>query len=61
MEIPTPEELKARKEKRDHGVGPMVSIIIIVALLIIGGIYFLVTQELDRHTTPPAGQEQAHA
>jgi hypothetical protein len=59
MEIPSPDDLKARKEKRDGGVGPIVGIVIIVLLLIAGGIYFLVTQEIERQNTPPAGQEQA--
>lgn len=57
MEIPTPEDLKDKKQK--EGVGPMVGIVIIVGLIIAGGVYFLVTQELERMKTPPAGQEQA--
>jgi hypothetical protein len=58
MEIPSPDELQARK-KREEGFGPFFAIIIIVGLIAAGGVYFLVTQEIARHATPPAGQEQA--
>ncbi len=57
MDIPSPDELKSRK--RDEGVGPLVGIIIVVLLIAAGGIYILVTQEMERRATPPAGQEQA--
>jgi hypothetical protein len=57
MEIPSPDDLNARK--KDDGYGPMVGIIIIVALMAAGGIYFLVRQEMARQATPPADQQQA--
>jgi hypothetical protein len=45
MEIP-PEQ---KTGKSDEGFGPIVGIVIIVGLIAIGGIYFLVTQEIQRH------------
>jgi uncharacterized protein HemX len=59
MEIPSPDELNARKQK--EGFGPFLGIIIIVALMAAGGIYFLVIQEMQRQATPPATQEQARS
>jgi hypothetical protein len=56
MDIPSPD---SKYKKQEEGVGPLIGIVIIVALIAAGGIYFLVTQEINRHTTPPAGQEQA--
>lgn len=45
------------EQKRESGVGPIVGVIIIVAIMVIGGIYFLLSE-----TTKPApeqGGEQA--
>ena len=49
------------QKKSEEGFGPLVGIIIIVAVLAAGGIYFLVMQEIGRQATPPAGQEQANS
>ncbi|TSC69249.1 MAG: hypothetical protein G01um101456_267 [Parcubacteria group bacterium Gr01-1014_56] len=56
MEIPPS---NYQNKKQDEGVGPLIGIIIIVAIIAAGGIYFLVTQEMERRATPPDGQEQA--
>ncbi len=56
MEIPPPNH---KTQNAEHGVGPLISIIIIVTVIVLGGIYFLVTKELGRQTTPPAGADQA--
>ncbi|HVV14813.1 MAG TPA: hypothetical protein VHD55_00140 [Candidatus Paceibacterota bacterium] len=53
MEIP-PADYEKKEEK--EGVGPFVGIIIIVGLLLAGGIYFLVTQELERRAAPTENQ-----
>jgi hypothetical protein len=57
MDIPSPDDLKAKKH--EEGFGPFFAIIIIVGLFAAGGVYFLVTQEMARHASPPADQEQA--
>jgi hypothetical protein len=46
-----------KPKKPDQGVGPLVGIIIIVGLIALGGVYFLVMQELQHHT--PQTDEQA--
>ena len=56
MEIPSPNDIQ---KKNDEGVGPLIGIIIIVTLFVAGGIYFLVTQEMQRRAAPPDTQEQA--
>jgi hypothetical protein len=56
METP-PTDTKQRGT--DQAVGPLFGIIIIVGLMIAGGIYFLIVQEMHRAATPPATQEQA--
>lgn len=58
MDIPSPDELRASK-KQQEGFGPFFAIIIIVGLIVLGGVYFLVTEEMERWATPPATQEQA--
>lgn len=40
------------QEKNESGVGPTVGIIILVALFIIGGIYFFITQEKKLNEAP---------
>ena len=45
MEIPSPDE-QPREAK--EGVGPLVSIILIVTIFVVGGVYFLVMEELER-------------
>ena len=54
MEIPPP-----KTQNVEHGVGPLISIIIIVVVIVLGGIYFLVTKELGRQASPMGGEEQA--
>ncbi len=56
MEIPSPDDIQ---KKNDAGVGPLIGIVVIVALFVVGGIYFLVTQKLQKQSAPPATQEQA--
>jgi hypothetical protein len=56
MDIPSSDH---NHKNPESGFGPMAAIVIIVLLLAAGGIYFLVMQEIERHTTPPVGQEQA--
>ena len=52
MEIPS----QPAEKKQEGGVGPLIGIIIIVALLGLGGIYFLVMQEMERRAVPPPEQ-----
>lgn len=54
MDIPSPNE---RDVKPEGGVGPLVGIIIVVTVLVAGGIYFLVMEELERRATPPVTNE----
>ena len=56
MQVPSPDD---RIKKSDEGVGPLIGIIVIVLLFVAAGIYFLVTQEMERRALPPVGQEQA--
>ena len=56
METP-PHDYKPQSSK--EGVGPLIGIIIIVALIAAGGIYFLITQEMERRGGTPT-QEQAN-
>lgn len=53
MEIPPPDY--KRKEVSGE-IGPTVAIIIIVGLLLAGGIYFLITQEMERRAAPTENQ-----
>lgn len=53
MEIP-PENPQEKRE--DEGIGPLVAIIIIVGLMAAGGIYFLVTQEVEQRAAPEESQ-----
>lgn len=51
-------ETSPTPNKRPEEVGPMAAIVIIVALLIAGGIYFLLLEQKDRNTNE-LGEEQA--
>jgi hypothetical protein len=53
MDIPS---LDDKPKKQDEGVGPLIGIIIVVALVAAGGIYFLFTQEMHRQATPLENQ-----
>lgn len=46
MDIPSPHE----EQKQEHGVGPIVGVVIIVLIMAVGGIYFFLseTQEVNR-------------
>jgi len=39
-------------ERKESGVGPIAGTVIIVILLVLGGIYFFVTQEMKLHQQP---------
>jgi hypothetical protein len=39
------------KNKEESNVGPFVGIIIVVVLVVLGGVYFLITQEIKLHQT----------
>ena len=56
MQVPSPDD---RLKKSDEGIGPLIGIIIIVALFAAGGAYFLYTQEMERRALPQPGQDQA--
>jgi len=56
MQVPSPDD---RVQRNDEGVGPLIGIIVIVLLFVAGGIYFLVTQEMERRALPPVGGDQA--
>ena len=49
--------IEQQKSEGSSQVGPFIGIIIIIIAL--GGLYFLVKDEL--HRTPPPGQEQANS
>ena len=53
MEIP-PADYNPKESRQ--GVGPTVAIVIIVLLLAIGGVYFLITEEMERRDTPSSEQ-----
>lgn len=52
-------QIEQQKLKSPSQVGPFVGIIIIVIIIALGGLYFLVKNEL--HRAPPPGQEQANS
>ncbi len=50
-------ELSSQEDqKKPAPLGPMIAPIIIAALLVIGGIYFLVTKEIQIHSQPQNSQ-----
>ncbi|MDE1925271.1 MAG: hypothetical protein KGH79_03775 [Patescibacteria group bacterium] len=51
--------LEPQRSESPSQVGPVVAIIIIVILIALGGLYFLISKEMQR--TPPTGQEQANS
>ena len=53
MEIP-PSDYKPKNT--EGGIGPFLAIVIIVAVLAAGGIYFLVTKEMQRQAAPTQTQ-----
>jgi hypothetical protein len=53
MDIPSPDD---KQRKQEEGIGPLIGIIIIVALVAAGGIYFLFTQEIHRQAAPSENQ-----
>jgi FlaG/FlaF family flagellin (archaellin) len=40
------------EQKQEHGVGPIIGVIIIVAIMVIGGVYFLLSE-----TNKPAPEQ----
>ncbi|HVU80218.1 MAG TPA: hypothetical protein VHD37_02530 [Candidatus Paceibacterota bacterium] len=55
MDIP-PSDTGSETRKEESGIGPMAAIIIIVGLLLAGGIYFLVSSEMERRAAPAENQ-----
>jgi len=51
METPPQEE-----KRQEHGVGPIAGVVIIVAIMLIGGIYFLL-METNKGDLTPAEEE----
>ncbi|MBP9710948.1 MAG: hypothetical protein KBD50_01670 [Candidatus Pacebacteria bacterium] len=51
MENPPQEE-----QKQEHGVGPIAGVIIIVAIMLIGGVYFLL-METNKEVPTPSTEE----
>lgn len=56
MDIPPPD---IRPKKTEEGFGPFFAIIIIVGIIALGGIYFLITGEMERRANPPGSEGQA--
>ena len=40
------------KKQQEEGVGPLVGIIIVITLLVLGGVYFLVTKDFAKQPAP---------
>ncbi len=53
MDIPP---LDSKQKKSEEGVGPLMGIIIIVALVVVAGIYFIYMQEMERRAAPTESQ-----